>query len=227
MSNLRRQAAKALGEAINDRLHLQEPVAIIAANPAEVTDYPRVAIWLEQFTKVFHGEEELEVNEDGQLMMGYYASLSPGVGAAKLNATQRLSKVGSIRGSGRIWVGCRLPPMREEMESDIDNIFLEDTAALSRLLITIKKPMLGKIAIPWDWTAAVFIRNSSWSAEMAFSERLWSWMNFDLEVDILVPRSSPLITRILVGVEANVTGIAEDPTYFEIDTDGNVSIPSP
>lgn len=205
---------------------MQEPPAVIAANPAEVADYPRVAIWLERFNTIFHGEEELQVDADGELMMGVRASLSPGVGPAKLNATQRLSKVGSIRGSGRLWVGCRLHPLREEMESEITQLYMDDESAIGRLLLTVKKPKIGKTIIPWNWTAASFIKDISWSAEMAFSERLWSWINFDLEVDILVPRGSPLITRLLVGIEATLNGEAEDPVYFEFDQDGNVSLPS-
>lgn len=226
MSNLRRQAARALGQEIQDRLGLKELPAIIAAPPSDVADYPRVAVWLEQFQHVFHAEEELMVDSAGDLMMGAKASLLPGVGPARLNETQRLSKVGSIRGSGRIWVGCRLAPLREEMEADITQIFLDDPSAISRLMLTIKKPKVGRIEIPWDWNVAAFIRDTSWSAEFAFSERLWSWTKFDLDLDILVPRASPLITRILVAVEANVTESAEDPTYFEVDVDGNVSLPT-
>ena len=60
--NLRRQAAQALGDAIHGFARLQERPVVISAPPSEVTDYPRVAIWLEHFTRNYSQSEDLEVD---------------------------------------------------------------------------------------------------------------------------------------------------------------------
>lgn len=204
MSNFRRQAADALASAIGSALALQESPVVIDENPSDVADYPRVAVSMERFPLIIHSEEELMVDSNGELLMGANADLLGEriVGPAKVDSRHRLSKIGSFRGFGRVWCGCRYPSKREEMEYSITTVFTQDESALGRILVPINNPRLGAIELPWKWTAAFFQKEQSWSQEHSFDERLWSWTNFDVEVDVLVLRTSHMISQIMLDLNA-------------------------
>lgn len=204
MSNFRRQAADSLASALSSALSLQEEPVVVDENPSDVADYPRVAVSMERFPLTIHSEEELMVDEDGALLMGANADLlgTRIAGPAKVDSKHRLSKIGSFRGFGRIWCGCRYPGKREEMEYSITTLFNQDESALGRLLVPINSPRIGAVELPWKWTAAFFQKEQSWSDEHSFDERLWSWTNFDVEVDVLVLRTSPMIRQIMLDLNA-------------------------
>lgn len=239
MSNLRRQAAKSLADVIHKFVpSLQESPSVIAAPPSEAADYPRVAILLERFKTEWAEEEELMVDEDGELLMGARARLLPPAGAAMLGTDSHLSKIGSLRSDGRIWVGCRLHPKREEIEDAITTAFCQDTMASGRILLPIKNPRVGQFTLDWDWTAACFIEETEWTREFAFSERLWAWMKFNFDVDILIPRADPIMSQIVFGINVDTTNpnrvqvpdkdpdvVDVDPftEHFLINIDGSVS----
>lgn len=217
MSNFRRQAADALGELIYERCRglVRERPVIISANPSEVADYPRVAITMEKFPLTMHHEDELMVDSQGELLVGARAGLDvEPSGAASITAGDRLSKIGTFRGFGRIWVGCRLHPKREEVEHAIATVFVQDEAALGRLLVDIPKPRIGHLELPWPWTAAFFMEEQHWSEEHAFEERVWSFTNFDVELDFLAVRSSPLVRRFLLEVNAHVPPPGQSETLI-------------
>lgn len=204
MSNLQRQAADALASAINASIKLVEPPQVIDANPSEVADYPRVAVSMERFPLTLHSEEELMVGEDGEPLMGARATLLElPAGPARVDSKHRLSKIGSFRGFGRIWVGCRYPVVREEMQYSITCAFAQDTSAIGRILAPIFKPRIGALELPWSWTAAFFIEEQSWVDEHAFEERVWGFTNFDVELDILVLRSSPMVSQLRLALNTH------------------------
>lgn len=216
MSQLRRQAATAMGDLIQARVNLQESPTIISAPPSSVADSPRVAIWLEQFSAVWSHEDELQVDADGELMVGALASIDQGAGPALIQEGVHLSCVGTLRGRGRIWIGCRLPAKREELESEIGFAFMSEREAPGRMLVSVKDPKLGKFVLPWTWTGAAFSNFSQWTSEFAFSERLWSWINFDLDISMLVPRYDPLVTEFQLTVTTDLAQVEEDVTSFTV-----------
>lgn len=204
MSNFKRQAADALASAIQAAVNTIDPIDVIDANPSEVADYPRVAISMERFPLTTHSEEELMVDSNNELLMGANADLlgTRVAGPAQVDSQHRLSKVGSFRGFGRVWCGCRYPGKREEMEYAITQAFHQDTDALGRMLVTIPHPRIGSLELPWKWTAAFFVKEHAWSDEHSFEERLWSWTNFDVEMDVLVLRTSPMIEQMILELNA-------------------------
>lgn len=227
--NLRRQAAKALAEIFQAKLGLETPPTVIAAPPSAVGDSPAMAIWIERSNTEFHHEEELSVDEDGELRVGALASLDPPAGAASIDGTHRLSKIGALRCEGRLWAGCRLPPKREEIEGKISRCFSDDPTAPGSILVTLQNPKVDGLVLPWHWTGAAFIGGSEWTDEYAFSERLWTWMKFELDLDILVSRSDPMMTSIVVALSQDEDPENADPATemvgaekFTVDVDGNI-----
>lgn len=127
-----------------------------------------------------------------------------------------------------MWVGCRLAPKREQLERKIVRLFA-DPSAPGSILLTIDKPMVDDIPLPWSWTAAVWCNQSKWTAEFAFSERLWTWMPFEMDFDLLILRTDPLAARIVLAMSSDL-GVEPPPDYlplpttdyFEIGTDGSI-----
>lgn len=198
--SLRRQVADALGSLIAERVSLAQPPTVISAPPSEVSDYPTVAIWLERFKTVYAQEEELEVDSEGELRVGSMASMDPPAGAATIVDGVQLSRIGTLRGEGRIWVGSRLPPKRELIESKISRMFADDASAIGRLMLEVKTPQLDEVTLPWSLPIAAFLGDVEWTDEYAFSERLWAWIHFELEIDMLAPRTDALMTQIVIAM---------------------------
>lgn len=192
---------KGLGDAIRNRVGI-EP-SVVSAPPSAVSDSPAVAILGEHFQRTFSQQHEPSVDDQGRLMIGALADLGPGLGPAVIQDEVRLAIIGSLKISGRLWVGCRLAPKREELEDAISDLFTEDQLAIGRLMIEVKEPKVGRFVLPWSWRGAAFILDSDWNDEYAFSERLWSWTKFDLEVGILVTRRDPMINDFIVQFDAD------------------------
>lgn len=231
----RRQVATVLSEKISQIVRLEKPPTIIAAPPSEVSDYPSVAIWLESFLPHFAQEEELMVDANGQILMGARATLDRDAvaGPARIDYDHTLSKLGTLRSSGRIWAGCRLSPKREAIESKILGLFLQDDVAVGLMYLTIDEPRIGDIVLPWKWTVVASTDKVTWTSEFAFAERLWTWIDFDVDVDILVPRSRPEIRRLLLALETGYDeqiasqGAAEASYDLQINSDGSVTSVTP
>lgn len=205
---------------IADRVRLAQPPTVISAPPSEVSDYPTVSILMERFKRVWHQEDELETDSSGQtLLVGSQRSISFPVAAASLDSDHRLSRVGRIEGSGRIWVGARLAPQREKIETQISTLFSEDASAIGRVLVDLQ-PTISGLLLPWTWPLAFFLEDSEWTDEFAFSERLWSWIQFDVDLDVLAVRTDPLMTQIQLTLDADlgVTGAAHTSETVDVST---------
>jgi hypothetical protein len=205
MSQLRRQIVAALSDTLQNRLKLPAPPTEVSAPPSAVSEYPSCAIWLEKANSVWSHEDELEVDSAGELKSGSNNDLEQGVGAAIIQEGVHLSVIGTLRCTGRIWAGSRLPGKREELEDRISECFTQDPVGLGTLLIEVKKPKVGNFNLPWSWTGAVYTDQSEWSAEFAFAERLWDWLSFGLDVAILVPRFDPLIKQFKAVLNGETT----------------------
>ena len=132
-----------------------------------------------------------------------------------IDSATYLSKVGTLRCKGRIWAGSRLAPKREEIEGKITMLFARDRSAPSRLLLTLAKPSVSGYRLPFDWTVAAFVESFEWSDEFAFTERLWTWISFDLDVDILIPRNDPIAARIILMVTEDLETEVETTTDLD------------
>lgn len=119
---------------------------------------------------------------------GDLALLAPGVA---------VSHAGTIRSQGRMWVGARHSPKREEVEEKIWLLFMADRTAKMRLLLPLAGAKLGRYTLAWGQAAAT-MESDEWSNEFAFSQRLWDWMPFLLDIPLLVPRFEPIVTQMLV-----------------------------
>lgn len=205
--NFTQQACQALSDAMQLELKLTSPPTVVYANPSEVADYPSVAVWPEKHETTWTQDDEVGVDENDELLLGGRASVRNPAGAAMLDdLVSHLSIVGRSTCSGRIFVGCRLPPKREAIQGLITRMFERDAMTPGIIEVVVPRPRVGPHVLPWSWNASFRLGRSSWEDEPAFSERLWGYLSFDMDVSMLVDRSDPLITQLLL---AEASGTAQ------------------
>ena len=218
--NFRRQTVNQMCDRLHEVLRLSERPIAIAAPPSSAPDGPSCAIMLESTKTEYYDDDEIQADENNQPLVGALAVLesTPNV---DLGNGVYLSRVGKMLCRGRIWVGARLAPKREELEARIMRVFFEDTEAPGRWLIELPNPVVGEYSLPCPWTACAFLGDSTWTGEFVFSERLWSWLNFELELEILVPRDNPahaIVKQFLIGMDVHVDQpVNEDGTVADLD----------
>ena len=201
--NFVQQACRALSDQMQATLRLTSPPTIVYANPSEVADYPSVAIMPEDFQTTWYQEDEIGVDEDGNLLLGALAELEDPAGAAMLDdGVSHLSIVGSEICTGRIFVGSRLPPKREHVQSQITRLFMSDSMTSGILEVVIPRPRVGPHVLPWPWTATFVLGSAHWTGEYAFSERLFAFLEFELLLPLLIDRQDPLIMTAIVNMRA-------------------------
>lgn len=211
MSVIVRQVGDALAAAIHAAAPgLRHPPTVIAAVPSHAAEYPAAAISLERFTLQLHNEQEILVDDAGAPLIGSAAGIDGAGNLAELAAGVYLVSVGTIRGRGRIWVGARLAPKREELEEAIRLLFFTDDAAPGRYDATIR-PRVAGYTLPFDWTVAVLLAGSEWSSEFAFSERLWAWIDITVDVPLLVPRRAPIASTLVLAVTSDISTAVATP----------------
>jgi hypothetical protein len=215
----RRQAVNRMCDVLHERLRLSERPTAIAAPPSNAPDGPAVAVLIDSTRFIITADDEVQVDADGQILMGATAVLEsmPNI---DLGGGAYLSHVGSMVSKGRIWVGARLPAKREELEARIMRVFFEDTANLGTWTIDIPNPEIGEYVLPVSWNATAVVNESTWTGEQVFSERLWSWLTFDLEVAILVPRDNPaeaVVKQFIFGMDVHVDQPVIDGVIADLD----------
>jgi hypothetical protein len=220
--SLRRQAVAAMCDSIADRLKLAQRPTAIAAPPSEAPEYPAVAVQLDRFKLETYDDDEIQGDEEGPLVgaraiLDWAPNIDIGGGAY-------VSRVGKIIGSGRIWVGARLPAQREAMESRITRIFFDDPSVPSRWLITIPNPLIEDYTLPFPWTVTAFLGDTEWTNEYVFSERLWAWLNYELEIELLVPREFPLIKQIALEFDVDHSQPFDENGVFDRDDGADSTI---
>lgn len=207
-------------DVMKDRLKLQERPTAIAAPPSHEPDGPSVAIMIDSTKTEIYDDDEVQVDSDNQPLMGATAVLTsePNV---DIGGGVYLSRIGKMICRGRIWVGARLAPKREELEGKIYRIFFDDTESPGRWSIDIPNPVVGEYTLPCPWTVAAFVGDSKWTGEYAFSERLWAWIDFELEIELLVPRDDPaqaIVQQFLLGFDVHVDQpVTEDGEITDLD----------
>ena len=187
--------AQAVADVLQAQLALAQPPEVIAAPPSTAPDYPAMAVWVEHCAHDITQSDEILEDANGNPLVGAAMDLTllPTARAARLDSSTTLARVGTARCTGRIWCGARLPLKREELENRASAIFYQDDIAVGRLLVQVSQLRVLGYVLPWPWYFALHIMESEWTAEYAFAERLWSWIHFDLDVDMLVPRFAPVM----------------------------------
>lgn len=224
---MRRVAAQALGDTLASSLNLAAPPMVLSAPPSGTVQYPAMAIVIDGSKIDWHQDWELEAMSDNQPLVGSSASLGAGTQVAQLGGDSYVSRVGTLHVAGRIWVATRHPSQREDLEDNVILAFAQDRSAHGRVMVPLKGAMIGQFRLPWDWYAAVTLNETSWTEEFLFSERLWSWSKFDMDLDMLVQRNDPLAKQLIldemIGVDADINDPNPLITELKLDsTTGNL-----
>lgn len=202
----RTQAVNVMCDELHRHLRLAERPTAIASPPSNAPEGPACAILIDSTKFNPSADDEIQVDENNQPLTGALAILesTPNI---DLGGGVWLSRIGSMLCRGRIWVGARLAPTREALESRIVRMFYQDTENPGRWSIDIENPVVGEYTLPTSWTVAAFIGDSTWTGEYAFAERLWSWLNFELELEVLIPRDDPamaVVKQFVLGFDVHV-----------------------
>ncbi len=219
--SLRVQAAEAIAEQIRLLLNLKTSIEVLAAPPSKATEYPACALLIDR-TEYMVNDDFIPVDEDNNPLVGPDATMDLPADWGRFDESTLVYRAGRYMLHGRIFVATRHPAQRAEMEDAVFALFLADDLAPGRIVVDIPKPkVLGRV-LPWSWPVAAFLSDtegSTWTAEYAFDERLWSWMKFDIDVDIFVPRNSPRIDTLALEFDADFTQPTDPVTGSVTDTD--------
>ncbi len=224
--SLRVQACEAIAGLIREQLGIAS-VEIIAAPPSKAATYPACARLIDR-TDYWTNDDFIPVDADNKPLIGPDATLDLPVDWGRFDRNTLIYRIGRYMMHGRIFVATRHPDQRAELEDQVLALFFADDLVPGRILVDVEHPkVLGRI-LPWAWPIAAFLPEeenvSMWNAEFAFDERLWSYMKFDIDVDIIVPRSAPMIEQLIIELTTN------DSPDVELDLvaqDGTISIYSP
>ena len=215
--NFVQQACRALSDLLQEKLSLKSPPTIVYANPSDVAEYPSVSIMPEDFITTWYQEDEIGVDENGDLLLGARAEIRVPANAAMLDdGVSHLSIVGRDSCSGHIFVGARLPHKREEVQWEITRLFMSDSMTPGILEVTIPKPRVGPHILPWSWTASFLVGNAHWTGEHAFSERLFAFLEFDLDLPLLIDRRDPLMTQFFLKMRSGSKQDPEEPVDYAL-----------
>lgn len=208
-------------DVLHERLRLAERPTAIAAPPSAAPEGPACAVLIDTTKMEIYDDDEIQADADNNPLTGSMATLEwkPNV---DIGNGAYLSRVGKMLCKGRIWVGARLPPKREELEARIMRVFFDDQDVPGRWMIELPNPVVGNYTLPCSWMATVFLGDSTWTSEYVFNERLWSWLTFEMEVEILVPRDNPetaIVRQFILGVDMHVDQPVDLDTGAVADTD--------
>lgn len=212
--SLRIQAAEAFASQLKDLLNLATTVEVIQAPPSKAATYPACAILIDS-TDSWINDDFIPVDADNNPLVGPDASMDLPFDWGRFDENTLIYRVGRYMMHGRIFVATRYANQRAEFEDQVFALFFADDLAPGRILFDIDKPKVLGRQLPWKWPVAVFQEENqggtTWNSEFAFDERQWSFMRFDIDVDIFVPRSAPQIKQLVLGLDADFTQ-PQDPT---------------
>lgn len=233
MSRVRQFTAMALASALSERVQLGTKPIAVDAPPSQIAEYPQIAVFIER-TRIDYSEDEVirasadgtvllgtdTVGDDGEILDGDPVMVGPGI---------YLVSIGTMRCTGRIWIGSRYPAKREQVEEEVFFAFNADDYARGIIKIPLVGCKLGEVTLPFG-TATVVLGDSMWNGEHSFEARLWSWCTFDLDVPVFVPRKHALATHLIlelsrdlqteIAVPADVAKLV-DLEKYDITSDGD------
>lgn len=216
--SLRTQSMQTFAQILQDRLDLATIVEVIAAPPSKPAQYPACSILVDS-TDYWLADDFVPVDEDNVPLIGAEATMDLPFDWGRFDANTLIYNAGRYVVHCRIFVATRHPEQRADFEDLVIAKFLEDDLAPGRILFELDGPKVLGRQLPWSWPVAVFLpetdKVSRWTAEYAFDERLWAWIDVDVEVDILIPRQAPQITKLILEADVSVTA---DPTLPDTET---------
>lgn len=241
MSRIRTYAAQKLADAIAAVVRFPAPPTVVAAPPSSRSVYPALAVMIDGSEWSISTDEYVEVNptkqpgDPGYLLAGFYRTdendnLVEG-DVYKTEDGRTVSCIGTLRCRGRLWLASRSAAQREQLEDDVALVFFRDDARPGLLLVDVSGVSVGGVIIPFG-VAAAEIDTSTWDAEHAFDERLWSFLPFQLDAPLFVPRNFPTADTLILAVADDlatpITSVADlgqlsDLREFTVDGDGNAS----
>ena len=198
--SLRQAAVKAIADQLDKLMKLPSPPTIVDAPPSQPADYPAMAVLMDRFKTNWSQSWDIEVDADGNPLVGTAITLQRGVGVAGVEGDRYLSKFGTLQGTGRIWVAAAHPPKREEMEEAVLSLFMREGYAPGRLSLPLTNVKVGSFTVPWPWTVVAMVEDTEWKDEMAMVSRIWSFLTFRLDVDILVARNAPIVKQFKIDL---------------------------
>ncbi len=209
-----------MADALQAKLKLaQRPTVITAPPTQDPADLPAVAILLDRHKIYTAAEQELETNAAGEVLIGSQACPASGVGLVELGNGAYLTQIGKMECFGRLFVGARYPASREEVEEQILSLFLEDESAPGMWEFTIKRPTVRGYQLPFDWCGhALLGEDHEWSLERAWTERLWSFLDFTLELPILYPRKTARVEQFIMRIDIDFTQPVVDGEVADLDS---------
>lgn len=215
MSSIRRTAARGIAtELLKFTDKLAQPPTVINAPPSGKVEYPAMAIQIDTASFAYSNDDVVQVDptkepdEDGYYLFGGFATTDDTneivQGQAYVDSEGRsLSHIGTARMKARIWIAARTGPQREKLEDDIELAFQSDRAAPGRMLVSIAGVKVGGMTINFGFATADH-GDSEWQGEHVFEERLWSYLMFDLDVPILIPRTEPIVTELVLAITTDL-----------------------
>lgn len=243
---IKRHAAQGLADVLVSKLSvtLGQVPSVINTPPSQKSQYPAMAILIDRAQVIIsNDDEDVQVNstktpdDAGYELTGNFRT-DPVTNDYVTGTTHMvdqdttISQIGTIRMKGRLWVGARLDAQREQMEQDVSLAFYESREAPGRLMISVAGIEIRGVKIPFGVATAILEDEMQWNSEFAFAERLWTFMPFSYDIPLMVPRTDPLASQLILMVSEDIVTIVDDPTgltnlvdlqQFTVDSDGVVT----
>lgn len=197
MSRILRLALEQVAESLRAACPSLASVRVGSSPPDVPSEYPAIALVPDRFTIDPAPDDEV-LESDG------VHQVAP--------AGLALTSVGALRGTCRLFLAARLDAQRETLQDQTLLAFFQDDLANGRLMATLRNVEVGGIATGVDWNVAVFVADEEWRDEMAFSERRWAYLKLEVDVPLLVLRSSPLVTTMVALLTRDLDTTVDDPT---------------
>lgn len=229
---IKRAAAQAVIDKVQAGLSipLGQPPSVIQVPPSQKSQYPAIAILIDSAEfELYNDDEDVQIDEskspgdDGYELTGFFRTDSDTndyvVGPTyMLDQGTTISQIGTVRMKGRLWVGARLDPQREQLEQEMAMVFYDSREAPGRLLVSVAGVEIKGVKIPFGIATAMFEDKLQWNSEFAFAERLWTYAPLSIDAPVMVPRFDPIATNLQLLVTQDLeTSVEEPPDLLSLE----------
>jgi hypothetical protein len=243
---IERAAAQAVITAIAEGLTLQlgQAPTVLNAPPSQKAQYPAIAILIDDTEDDINQDDQdvefdptKQIGDEGFELTGFFRT-DPDTNdyvagqTYMLDADTTLSMIGVAHLRGRVWAATRLEPQREQLQSEIKQVFYSDRAAPGRLMVSVAGVEINGVRVPFGVATAMLEDKTKWVGEYAFAERLWAFMPISIDVPIMVPRNDPIAKQIILVVSQDLATRVSSPAdldkladaaQYSIGSDGAVT----
>jgi len=225
-------------------VQLAQPPTVINAPPSQKTNYPAMAILVDSADlDICNDDDDVQIDttkspdDEGYELTGFFrtdpTSNDYVVGTTyRLDQDTTISQIGTIHMRGRLWVAARLDSQREQMEQEIALAFYADRGSPGRLQVSVAGVEISGVKIPFGVATALLEDKIQWNSEFAFAERLWTYMPFMIDVPLMIPRTEPMTTDLVLMLSEDLTTVIDTPddvvnvpdiNTFSVSSDGDVT----